>query len=124
MIRKEIMNNPSLRISVRDREAIEAYIMQKRLSIGKMVGGWIKALRALGNNYQSPFDENVGYGEASVTNGGLTLRAFNLYGDFNYMISKWGIIEEVLKEQGDTMKETLQRDVDAILIKHGTPRTP
>lgn len=120
-IRAEILKNPSLRISVRDREAIEAYIMQKKTSIGKMAGGWVKALRALGNNYPSPFDPNVGSGSASVSENGLTLKASNSYGDFNYMISKWGIVEEVLKEQGMNMQNTLQREIDAILLKHSTP---
>lgn len=125
-IRADVVKNPSLRISVRDREAIEAYIIQKQLSIGKMVSGWVKCLRDLGDkNVSTPFrGSNFNTGEASVSSDGLTLKANNLLGDFNYMISRWGIIEEVLKEQGDDMQNTLQKEVDAILIKHGTPRTP
>ena len=126
-ILQSIVNNPSLRVSVKDREAIEAFIIQKQLSIGKMANGWVKALRALGDNrIQTPFrgGTDLGWGEASVSGDGLTLKASNLWGDFNSMISKWGIIEEVLKEQGDDMKQTLQKEVDAILTKHGTPPPP
>jgi hypothetical protein len=124
---KAIVQNPSLRVSVRDREAIEAFIIQKQLSIGKMSNGWVKALIALGDkSIQTPFRGGTGLGEggASVSGDGLTLKANNLWGDFNSMISRWGIIDDVLREQGDDMKQSLQKEVDAILIKHGTPRTP
>ncbi len=121
-VRSEIAKNPQLRIAVRDREAIENYILQKQLSIGKMANGWVKALAALGHNIPTPFKgASIGSGGATISGDGLTIKANNAYGDFNSMISRWGIIEEVLREQGEDLKDTLQREVNAILAKHATP---
>lgn len=109
-----VKNNKQLRISVRDRQAIESYIITKQKSIGTMAGGWIKALSALGSPVADPFG-GAGAGGATISNKGLTIKATNELGDYNGMISRHGIIEAVVREKGDDLKEKLDKEIDRIL---------
>lgn len=118
-IKSEILKNPQMRISVRDREALEAFIIQRKLSVGKMAGGWVKALAALGHTVNTPFGNN-GSGSAKVSSDGMKLTANNKLGDFNSMVSRHGVIEDVLREQSVDMRNTLQQTVDGILNKYAT----
>lgn len=119
-----VRNNKQLRISVRDRQAIENYILTKQKSIGTMAGGWVKALAALGYNINSPFGNN-GQGGASISDGGLTIKANNALGDYNGMISEHNIIENAVRDKGNDLKATLDKEIDRILkanqTKGGSP---
>lgn len=115
-----VRNNKQLRISVRDRQAIEAFILTKQRSIGTMAGGWVKALTALGYNINSPFGNN-GQGGASIENGGLTIKANNALGDYNGMISQHGIIEAVVREKGEDLKKKLDKEIERVLKANATP---
>jgi hypothetical protein len=114
-----VRNNKQLRISVRDRQAIEAYILTKQKSIGTMAGGWVKALTALGYNANSPFGGN-GQGGATISNKGLTIKAYNSLGDYNGMISEHGIIEAVVREKGEGLKSKLDAEIDRLLKANAT----
>ena len=110
----EVRNNKNLRISVRDRQAIEAYILTKQRSVGTMAGGWVKALTALGSPVSTPFGNN-GHGGAEITNGGLTIHAYNELGDFNGMLSNQGIIEAIVRERGEDLKAKLDSEIERLL---------
>lgn len=115
-----IRNNKNLRVSVRDRQTIENFILSRQKSIGTMAGGWVKALVALGASTQDKFGGN-GNGGASIKNGGLTIKAYNQLGDYNGMISKDNIIEDTVRTHSDVLKQTLQKEIDRILNANGKP---
>lgn len=112
--------NKNLRVSVRDRQVIENFILSRQQSIGTMAGGWIKALTALGYSATDKFGGN-GHGGAEVKDGGLTIKAYNRLGDYNGMISKDGIIENTVRTHSEILKQTLQKEVDRILNSKGKP---
>jgi hypothetical protein len=114
-----LKGNKNLRISVRDRQAIESYILTRQKSIGTMAGGWVKALTALGAQTSSKFGSN-GFGGAEVKNGGMSLHAYNTLGDYNQMISSKGIIEKSVKERGEELKKKLDTEIDRILKANQT----
>lgn len=109
-----VRNNRQLRISVKDRQAIEAFILTKQKAIGTMAGGWVQALTALGIPVQDKFGGN-GHGGAEIRDGGLTVKAYNALGDYNGMISSKGIIDQTLKQESDVLQKSLQAEIDKIL---------
>jgi hypothetical protein len=115
-----IRNNKNLRVSVRDRQTIENFILSRQKSIGTMAGGWVKALVALGASTPDKFGGN-GNGGASIKNGGLTIKAYNQLGDYNGMISKDNIINDTVRTHSDALKQTLQKEIDRILKASGKP---
>lgn len=114
-----LKSNKNLRISVRDRQAIESYILTRQKSIGTMAGGWVKALSALGAQTSSKFGSN-GFGGAEIKDGGMSLHAYNTLGDYNQMISSKGIIEKSVKERGDELRKKLDTEIDRILKANQT----
>ena len=114
-----IRNNRQLRISVRDRQAIENYILTKQKSIGTMAGGWVKALSALGSPVPDNFGGN-GFGGASITNQGMSIKASNQLGDYNGMLSKDGLIDQIVRSNAEDLKRKLQAEVDKALSANST----
>ncbi len=114
-----VRNNKNLRISVKDRQTIENYIITRQKSIGTMAGGWVKALSALGASVQSPFGGN-GHGGAVIKDGGMSIHAYNSLGDYNKMISSLGIIEDVVNEKSDDLKRFIDAEIDKVLKANST----
>jgi hypothetical protein len=114
-----VKNNKNLRISVRDRQVIESYILTRQKSIGTMAGGWVKALTALGAPVSSQFGGN-GYGGATIKTGGLSIHAYNSLGDYNKMISSLGIIEDTVRDKGEDLKKTIDDEIARILKANST----
>lgn len=114
-----LKGNKNLRISVKDRQAIESYILTRQKSIGTMAGGWVKALTALGAQTSSKFGSN-GFGGAEIKNGGMSIHAYNTLGDYNQMISSLGIIEETVNQRGEELKKRLDAEIDRVLKANQT----
>ena len=96
-----ILKKPVKKVYVKSREQIESFIQERMKAVGKMSGGWVQCLRALG---RSPSNNMNGNGEGAVDfyGSGPTygVVATNKYGDFNKMLSNTGLAEGVVQEEG------------------------
>jgi len=104
-------------VAVKNRQAIEAFIRERALSIGKSANGWNECLRELG---ASTFGHLPGKGYGSVTNNGTSITLKNPYGDPNGMVTKSGAMAKVVKEQSDDLRADVKKATDKILEKHQT----
>lgn len=107
-----LLKKPVKKVYVRSQEHIESFIQERLKAVGKMAGGWVQCLRALG---RSPSNNMNGNGEGSVDiyGSGSTygVVATNKYGDFNSMLSKTGMAQGVVQEEALRFTERVREMV-------------
>ena len=93
------------RVFVQDKKAIDEIIEMKIKRVGLLAGGWVKALKKLGQAVASPF--SGGSGGAAVTNNGLTVSAWNDNGDADGVMTKSGVIPVLVAKEENILKRDI-----------------
>ena len=103
------MLRPVKKVYVKDRNQIESFIAERIKTVGKMAGGWVQCLEALGRKPTTTMNGN-GEGSIEEVGSGTTygVVATNTYGDFNQMLTKTGLTEKVVWEQGQKFTESVR----------------
>jgi len=95
-----ILKKPVKKVYVKSRGQIESFIQERIKSVGKMAGGWVQCLQALGRTPSGKMNGN-GEGTVEIYGSGTTygIVATNKNGDFSRMLSKTGLVEKVIQEE-------------------------
>lgn len=111
-VKKEILQNPDLRVHIRDQLTLNVFIANRIKTIGKMANGWLECVEALGGKAQQILP-GKGKGDVKKTGSGMDygVTCTNHHGDFNGMMSKTGVVEKVMTRQGELFKWDLERKV-------------
>ncbi len=119
-------NNHSVRTLVKNQKSIEAVKKLRQATVGKMVGGWVKILRALGGSPKESFNNN-GVGILKSSGFGTTrptMSADNPHADHNNIMQDMGILPKITAEAEKRTKIALQKKIDEIIKKVSNSRTP
>ena len=119
-------NNKSVRMLVKNTKSIEAVKKARQLSVGKMVGGWVKVLRSLGGSPKESFNGN-GIGIVKSSGFGTpkpVMTADNPHADYNNIMASMGILPKISAEAERRTKIALQKKIDEIIKKTSNSGTP
>lgn len=119
-------NNRSVRTLVKNQKTIEAVKKLRQATVGKMVGGWVKVLKALGGTPKENFGGN-GIGIIKSTGFGTTkpmMTADNPHADYNNIMANMGILPRIASEAEKRTKIALQKKIDEIIKKTSNSGTP
>lgn len=120
-IREDVKKNPALRIHLTDRETLQTFIESRFKSIGKMANGWDDCIKELGG---TPTSVLPGKGSGVVKKWGedasYGVKVTNNYGDFNGMISRSKVADDIVKKAGDLFVADLNAQIKRFLEEHQT----
>lgn len=117
---------------VRQKAAIDNYIRQKAMLIGKMISGWVDARDAIGSPPADGKNVSVkslgmGTGRAQTVRQGKASRVvlFNLFGDLNGVLTKTGRLQYLLDKRRVNLLNGIKGAVDKAVNKaKATARKP
>lgn len=104
---------------VRRKAAIDAYIRQKAMLIGKMISGWVDARDAIGS--PPAYGNNVpvkslgmGSGQANTVRAGKksAVTITNAHGDLNGVLTQTGRLQYILTKVRITLLANFKKEVD------------
>lgn len=122
-LKASVHRHSNERIFVKNKNSVDDLIAKKVAHIGKMSGGWIKAIRGIGGT-TTGISLHGGSGGSKMVGNGLDIGAYayNDYGDFNGMMQRNGVAGAIITDEFDKLKTKTEQDIqDAILNASGVP---
>ena len=117
---------------VRQKAAIDNYIRQKAMLIGKMISGWVDARDNIGSPPADGTNVNVkslgmGSGRATTVRSGSQSKVVlnNLFGDLNGVLTKTGRLQYLLDKRRVNLLNGFKKAVDkAVTVAKGKAKKP
>ena len=114
---------------VRQKDAIQNYIRQVQQGVGTLLSGWVEARNQIGakpadgNNVNAP-SLGVNSGSARVQKSGKesSVTVTNRLGDMNGVVSKSGLLQQLLSRRRILMTNSIMKAVDGA-VKAATAKT-
>lgn len=120
-VRKDILEHPELRAHIRSDLDLERLIQLKCKTIGKSANGWAEILSKLSKPVVKVLP---GKGSGTVKKNGVgrsySIFMENKYGDFNGMVSKTGIMNDIIVREANKFVDELQSRIDKAFLAHQT----
>lgn len=114
---------------VRRKEAIQNYIRQAQQAVGTLLSGWVEARNQIGakpadgSNVNAPsLGKGSGYAQVRRSGRESSVTITNTLGDANGIVTKSGLLQQLLYRRRILMTNTIKKAVDNA-IKAATAKT-